>query len=99
LQAPPDRDLSFLPPYDAVEFSTCPPNSNRIEDVSLSANSASPRELKREQSAVLSTGVGTFASIAALIVHRPSPESETLPPNSASVGSFVREVAVKSSKQ
>ncbi len=30
------------------DFSTCPPNSNRIADRSLSPNSDSPRELTRE---------------------------------------------------
>jgi len=34
--------------YSPSDFSTCPPNSNRIADNSLSANAASPRELNRE---------------------------------------------------
>ena len=33
--------------YFPASFSTCPPNSKRMAESSLSANSASPRELKR----------------------------------------------------
>ena len=59
-----------------------------MADSILSANSASPRELKRAYRAALSTGAGTDSSMAALIVQRPSPESETRPPNCDSSGSF-----------
>ena len=38
----------FMSSYLPSDFSMCPPNSNRIADKSLSANSVSPRELKRE---------------------------------------------------
>src|SRR5436190_21318071 len=55
--------------------STWPPNSKRMADINLSANSAPPRELKRSKSAELRTGTGTDSSMAALIVQRPSPES------------------------
>ena len=54
-----------------------------MADSSLSWKSASPRELKRSYSAAVSTGAGTASSMAALIVHRPSPESETRPANFA----------------
>ena len=70
---------SYLP----EAFSTCPPNWKRIADSNLSWKSASPREVKRSYSAVVSTGAGTASSIAALIVQRPSPESETRPANFA----------------
>ena len=43
------------------------------------ANSAWPREAKRENSAALSTYAGTPSSIAACSVQRPSPESATRP--------------------
>ena len=60
-------------------FSRWPPKACRMADRSRFANSASPREVKRSYSAADSTGAGTDSSIAALIVHRPSPESETRP--------------------
>ena len=69
-------------------FSRWPPNAKRIAESSLSAKSASPREVKRSNSAAVSTGAGTASSIAALIVQRPSPESETRPANFASSGSL-----------
>ena len=68
-------------------FSWWPPNPKRIAESSLFGKSASPRELKRSYSAAVSTGAGTASSIAALIVQRPSPESETRPANFASAGS------------
>ena len=71
-------------------FSKWPPNWNRIADSSLSWKSASPRELNRSYSAVVSTGTGTASSMAALIVQRPSPESETRPANSESSGSSTK---------
>ena len=72
--------------YVPAGFSTCPPNSKRIAESSLSANSASPRELKRSYSAAVSTGAGTPSSMAALIVQRPSPESDTRPAKFARSG-------------
>jgi len=45
----------------------------------LVANSLAPRELKRWKSDALSTGAGTPSSIAASMVQRPSPESDTAP--------------------
>ena len=48
---------------------------------------------------MVSTGAGTASSIAALIVQRPSPESETRPANFASAGSSISEAAVRSSSQ
>ena len=38
--------------------STCPPNSNRMADSILAANSSSPREVNRWFSAAVSTGAG-----------------------------------------
>src|SRR5262249_49154263 len=67
-------------------FSSCPPNSLRIAERSLSAYRSSPREPKREYNALVSTGAGTPTSIAAFAVQRPSPESETRPANSSSSG-------------
>ena len=59
-----------------------------------------PRELKRENSAVVSTGVGTPSSIAAIEVQRPSPESDTRPENSFEVrGLATAPSAVRSSSQ
>ena len=52
----------------------------------MSAKSSSPRELKRSYSAALRTGAGTDSSIAAAIVQRPSPESDTRPANFARSG-------------
>src|SRR5262249_40171800 len=60
-------------------FSAWPPNSNRMAESKRSWNSASPRELKRSKSEAARTCAGTPSSIAASSVHRPSPESETLP--------------------
>ena len=45
----------------------------------------------------MSTGAGTASSIAAMIVQRPSPESETRPANFDSDGSSSSAVAVRSS--
>src|SRR5215469_5327638 len=70
-----------------------------MAESSLSANVASPRALKRSYSAVERTGAGTASSIAALIVQRPSPESETRPAKLSSAGSWVSAVAVRSSSQ
>jgi hypothetical protein len=46
---------------------------------------------------VVRTGTGTASSIAALMVHHPSPESETRPEKSESAASLARAAAVKSS--
>ena len=61
--------------------------------------SASPRELKRANSAVASTGTGTPASTAACMVQRPSPESATWPANCSSVGFSASCPASRSSSQ
>src|ERR1700733_12685897 len=79
--------------------STCPPNWKRIAESSLLAKSLSPREVKRWNSAELNTGTGVPSSIAAEMVQRPSPESETWPENFSSVGSSSNEIAVRSSSQ
>src|SRR5258708_27286408 len=76
-------------------FSRWPPNSKRIADNNLSAKSASPRELNRSKSAELSTYAGTDSSIAALMVQRPSPESDTRPEKSLSVGLLRSAAAVR----
>src|SRR5271169_5044902 len=58
------------------------------------AKSASPRELKRSYSAAVRTCAGTASSIAALIVQRPSPESETRPAKPERTESLARALAV-----
>ena len=63
----------------------------------MSAKSASPREPKRSYSAALSTGAGTASSMAAMIVQRPSPESDTRPANFARSGLSRRARAARSS--
>ena len=63
----------------------------------VGGESASPREENRWYKAVVNTGTGTPSSMAALIVQRPSPESETLPPNFESCASAASAVAVRSS--
>src|SRR5205823_8875516 len=78
-------------------FSTCPPNSRRMAERSLSAKSASPRELNRSYSEVVMTWAGTLSSMAAITVQRPSPESDTRPANSASCGDLCNASAVRSS--
>ena len=65
----------------------------------LSATAPLPREEKRPYSAALSTGAGTASSIAAWIVQRPSPESETRPANFARSGLSASACAVRSSSQ
>ena len=62
-----------------------------------SAKSASPRELKRSYSAVVSTFAGTPSSTAASTVHRPSPESETRPAKPSRSGDAASAAAVRSS--
>ncbi len=46
-------------------FSMCPPKPSRIDDSSLSANSARPRDSKRAYNAALNTLAGTPTSMAA----------------------------------
>ncbi len=60
-------------------FSRWPPKPKRMAESTWSAKSASPRELKRSYSAEVRTGAGTATSMAAMLVQRPSPESETRP--------------------
>ncbi|NYJ08216.1 hypothetical protein [Petropleomorpha daqingensis] len=64
-----------------------------------SANWSRSRDPNRENSAEVSVGAGTPASTAAIAVHRPSPESETRPENSARPGERTRAVAARSSSQ
>src|SRR6266576_4572130 len=68
-----------------------------MAESNLSAKSASPRELKRWYSAADKTGTGMPSSMPAVIVQRPSPESETRPSNLDSAGSVIRALAVRSS--
>ncbi len=77
--------------------STWPPNSYRIADSTLSAKSDSPRELKRSYSAAVRTCAGTASSMAASMVHRPSPESDTRPEKFARSGLFSKALAVRCS--
>jgi hypothetical protein len=50
-----------------------------MAESTLLAKSASWREVKRSKSALASTGAGAPSSMAAVMVQRPSPESETRP--------------------
>ena len=70
-----------------------------MAESSLLAKVPLPRELKRSYSDAVSTGAGVPSSIAAWIVQRPSPESETYPENLPKSGCSSRAVAVKSSNQ
>ena len=79
-------------------FSRCPPNSYRIADSSLSANSSSPRELNRSYKAAVSTGVGTPFINACF--HRPAPFTGIQKRghwNFDSCGSSISAAAVRSS--
>src|ERR1700730_3210782 len=60
-------------------FSTWPPNWKRIAERIFDAKSDSPRDVKRSYSASVRTGDGAPDSMPAMMVHRPSPESETRP--------------------
>ena len=80
-------------------FSAWPPKPARIAESTLFATSARPRDVNRSNSDADSTGTGTPSSIAAVIVHRPSPESDTRPSNASSFGSFASASAVRSSSQ
>ena len=57
------------------------------------------REENREYSELVSTGAGTPSSIAAIEVHRPSPESETRPAKFDRSGDWYSEIAIRSSSQ
>src|SRR6185437_1543256 len=81
---------------DLITGSTWPPNFCRIADNIFSANVCSSRERKRTNSAAESTSTGTASSIAASIVHRPSPESCTKPEYSDKVGFSTSAIAVRS---
>src|SRR6185503_398394 len=74
-----------------------PPNSRRIAESRRFAKSSWSRELKRAKSAVASTGTGTPASTAALIVQRPSPESATSPRKPSRPGLRARAALVRAS--
>ena len=80
-------------------FSRWPPKANRMAESSLSAKSRFAARANRSNSAVLSTRAGTPSSMAALIVQRPSPESETRPEKSVELGSSSKAWAVRSSSQ
>jgi hypothetical protein len=84
---------------DASLRSTWPPNWARMADKTFIAIDARPRDSNRSNSDAESTGTGTPSSTAARTVHRPSPESLTLPENESSCGSSTNEVAVRSSSQ
>ena len=71
------------------------PESHRRQELVLEVRLAARAESLVKRGG--ETGTGTASSIAALIVHRPSPESETRPANSESAGSFARPAAVRSS--
>src|SRR6478735_1782748 len=78
-------------------FSTWPPKPLRMADSTWFWKRSWPRDAKRSNNAAVSTWAGMPASLAACTVHRPSPESETLPPNSSSPGSAASAWAVRSS--
>src|SRR5262249_8956341 len=78
-------------------FSMWPPNSLRRAESSLSAKSASPRELNRSNSDAVMTCAGTLSSIAAMTVQRPSRRAERRPSTSATWGERWSASAVRSS--
>src|SRR5262249_30356922 len=80
-------------------FSTWPPKPKRMADCTLFWKRSRPREAKRSKRDAVRTWAGTPTSLAAATVHRPSPESETLPPNFSRVGSEARAWAVRSRSQ
>src|SRR5439155_2683104 len=77
-------------------FSTWPPKPNRMADSTRFWKSAWPRESKRSYREAVRTWAGTASSMAALMVQRPSPESETRPAKPSSPGSWAKAAAVKS---
>src|SRR5207244_621150 len=80
-------------------FSRWPPKANRMAERSRSAYSSQPREHNRSNRGVLSTPADTPSSMAAWMVQRPSPESETLPEKPARSGLCKRACVVRSSSQ
>src|SRR5580700_9760149 len=88
---------SHQAPFPSAVFSLWPPNWKRIAERTLSAKSSAPCELKRSYRAALRIGAGTDSSMAALIVQRPSPESDTRPENPARSGLSSNAMAVRSS--
>src|SRR5206468_10328429 len=86
-------------PLVAHFFSACPPKPKRIAESTRFWKSASPREAKRSKSAAVSTWAGTPSSLAAAIVQRPSPESETRPANLSRAGLCTKAAAVRSRSQ
>src|SRR6185295_6310465 len=80
-------------------FSTWPPKPLRMAESTRFWKSSSPREAKRSKSAAVRTCAGTASSLAAAIVQRPSPESDTRPANSSSPASPAKADAVRSSSQ
>src|SRR5262249_29399442 len=70
-----------------------------MAESSLSPKSASPREVRRSYSAADRMGTGTASSTAALIVQRPSPESDTRPWKLLSCGPLMSAEADRSRRQ
>src|SRR5262249_28246017 len=89
----------LVSPMAWSSFSSWPPNSLRMAESNRSAKSAPSREVKRANSAALSTSAGTPSSTAACTVHRPSPLSETRPANSERSRFCDNACAVRSSNQ
>src|SRR6266480_3802363 len=67
-----------------------------MADRTLAAKSSSPRDVNLWNRDAVSTGAGAVDSMAARMVQRPSPESETRPEKRSSVGCSRREMAVRS---
>jgi ABC-type multidrug transport system ATPase subunit len=88
----------ILATHDMAEAEKLADRVTIIARGSIVAN-GTPRELKRWLRAVERTGTGTASSMAAVIVQRPSPESDTRPANSLRSGSSTSAVAVRSSNQ
>ncbi len=65
----------------------------------LPVNTPRSRDSNRWNSDAVMTGAGTPSSIAASTVHRPSPESDTRPPNSSRFGDLASAAAVRSISQ
>ena len=97
------RSRSRMPPSTTTDSPTTRARSSRRRSsrrgrrtacasrrAACSPNSASPCEMKRSNSAVAITGAGTPSSIAAAIVHRPSPRVAHPARNSSSVGRRVQ---------
>ena len=80
-RAPPTPATVGAVVHHVGAFSSCPPNCLRIAESTRFANSASPRDSNRSNSAADNTWTGTPSSTAASSVQRPSPESLTRPWN------------------